>query len=141
MRLADYLKTYVDGYLFEDLESMRGHRLAPGRQAGALGYPMVMTVAAGIELLGTISFDSTTLIRDGAKYFRFFWTEWLYPSEAQSRALAEVVYQPARHGIAHYSLARPRITVTRLENATNFHLLLQKGKSDNRRCAHACRRL
>jgi hypothetical protein len=91
---------------------------------------MVMTVAAGIELLGTISFDSTTLSRDGVKHFRFFWTEWLYPSEAKRRQLADVVYQLARHGIAHYSLARPRITVTRLEEAMDFHLLIEKGTSD-----------
>src|SRR5687768_3966764 len=98
MKLDKFLNTYVDGYLLADLQAMGGCQLT-GRNAGALGYPMVITTFAGIELLGTISFDSETLIRGdgaGAQHFRFFWKNWLYPSEPERSRLADAVYQLTR---------------------------------------------
>jgi hypothetical protein len=130
MHLDDFLKTYVQGYLLADLRSMAQFRLRARQRMGALGYPLVMTTAAGIELLGTLSCSSPVLGNNGAQHFCFFWKEWLYNSDQERQRLGDTVYQLARHGIAHYFVARPRITVTRLQNAKNHHLRIDPKTAD-----------
>ena len=61
MTLDACLRTYVSGYLLVDLRSMETFKLSARRRAWALGYPMVMSVAAGIELLGSLMSPTPTL--------------------------------------------------------------------------------
>jgi hypothetical protein len=122
-----FLRTYVSGYLLADLRSMERFRLPGNRKTGALGYPMVMTVAAGIELLGSLISPSKA---DGIKCFGRFWREWLYPNEPDRQRLADAVYLLGRHGIAHAFVAKPRITVTRVRSPKGYHLKRQFGTAD-----------
>ena len=131
MKLDTFLRTYVSGYLLGDLRSMERFRLPRGRRTGALGYPMVMSVAAGIELLGSLSSPKPTSSHGvGIQQFGRFWREWMYPNDPDRRRLADTVYLLGRHGIAHAFVAKPRILVTRLASAKQHHLRLQHGTVD-----------
>jgi hypothetical protein len=55
--LAEFLETIVEGYIFGDLESMAAEEFNV-KEVGALGYPMVMAVLAGSELLGNLDSDA-----------------------------------------------------------------------------------
>jgi hypothetical protein len=123
MTLTDFLEKFLDGYLLEDLCSMEGYQLAADRKAGALGYPIVMTVCSGIEMLGTLSFDASRVSKDdGQQYFRYFWRTWMYPNDQSRQKLDDPMYRLVRHGIAHIFQAKPRIIVTRLSDPAAFHL-------------------
>lgn len=52
--LDELLAKNVDGYLLGDIESLVRVE-AQGKDAGACGYPLLMTVFGGIELLGALS--------------------------------------------------------------------------------------
>jgi hypothetical protein len=56
LTLGEFLERYVEGYLFADLQSMAAVKV-PAGQYGALGYPMMMTALAGVELLGALTSD------------------------------------------------------------------------------------
>lgn len=117
MEIRLFLEKHVEGYLFEDLASMAHVGLAPGKTAGAVGYPMVATALAGIELLGSLMDVGKFNSHAGWNAFKRFWTEYLYPSPPRD-ALAGPLYQLARHGLAHVFLAKPGITVVKHNDAT-----------------------
>ena len=49
MTLDEYPERFIEGYLFEDLRSMALIKLRPGKDFGAVGYPMVMTAVSRRE--------------------------------------------------------------------------------------------
>ena len=57
MKLDDSLEKQVRGCLLSDIRSLQVFRLPPRTHTGWLGYPLLMTVVAGIELLGTLGCD------------------------------------------------------------------------------------
>lgn len=127
MDLRDFLRTYVDGYLVSDLRTMLAVR--PAADHGALGYPIVASTFAGIELLGTLSFQSgaEVCLDNGRTYFRHFWQDWMYYGEADRSGLADVVYDLLRNGITHTFVGRPRIEVGRFSMTSNWHLKRKRG--------------
>lgn len=108
MKLEDFLDQFVEGYLFSDLRSMSQVSTPAGLPYGAVGYPMVSTTIAGIELLGALTSSSTFDKHRGSVYFRNFWGD-MYSDHR--RQLGTAVYQLLRHGVAHVFVAKPRITV------------------------------
>ena len=72
--LDGFLAQFVRGYLFKDIETlMTRAEPAPDESIGACGYPLLMTVFSGIELLGALSSFRRFNDRDGRKYFRAYW--------------------------------------------------------------------
>ena len=113
MDIEPFLERYVEGYLFEDLRTMAKIRLPEGKAAGAVGYPMVMTALAGVELLGTLTSASTFNHNQGRDRFREFWTEFLYHDAPEKSVVGDAVYTLIRNGLAHTFMAKPTIEVSK----------------------------
>jgi len=106
INLEEFLDQYVDGYLLEDLKSMASINTGG---VGSVGYPMLMTIVSGCELLGGLL---TGKKKEAA--FTAYWTDVLYPPRESRRAqMGEHIYIVARHGLAHLSLAKPGIGVSK----------------------------
>jgi hypothetical protein len=90
--LETFFQHNVEGYLFGDLREM---------QRVPIGYPLLMTTFAGIELLGALLSTSRFNTYDGSVYFTLYWKTHLYPGLNDTEAIGNVLYQLVRHGIAH----------------------------------------
>ena len=99
MDIKDFVHKFVDGYLFSDLETMKSAAPPTGND-GHLGYPMLMTCAAGIELFGILVSTSAFEPREPGRNFRRFWQEHLY-TVGPRREVADAVYRLVRNGVAH----------------------------------------
>ena len=123
MDLRDFLRTFVDGYLISDLRAMLAVRPTGDSRFGALGYPIVASTCAGIELLGTLSCEPKAAVdfNEGRRYFRWFWQNWMCTDEGR-RDLADPVYELLRNGIAHSFVGRPRVEVGRFGGSRDMHL-------------------
>ncbi|MHB1134257.1 MAG: hypothetical protein ACYC4L_17955 [Chloroflexota bacterium] len=115
--LRTFFTDYVDGYLFEDLRSMHEFTLPPERKTGGLGYTMLLTILAGMELLGYLLYNKTYTPRPdlGATHFEEYWTRYLSHEVDKygDREVAMIVRSSLRNGIAHVFLAKPGIEVKR----------------------------
>ena len=127
MDLDYFLSEYVKGYLFDDLASMAEISPQPGMTTGAVGYPMVMTTLAGIELLGWLTnTEAFTPHSKGSVGFRWYWNQFLTPIDSRYEGLAELIYQLVRNGIGHVYIAKPGIFITKGNAET--HLIVDKDK-------------
>jgi hypothetical protein len=114
MRLLDFLERDVDGYLFEDLNSMAAVRLPSDKCYGGVGYPMVMTALAGVELLGALtSGDEFKTWKHGDRRFCKFWRDYLYPNEPARQEVDQLVYSLVRNGLAHTYMTKGTIIVSK----------------------------
>jgi hypothetical protein len=112
MTIDHFLERFVEGYLFGDLRSMADIKLRDGEEYGAVGYPMVMTALAGVELFGALtSAEPYTRWKGHDRRFRAFWRDYLYPNLPPKTA--DVVYALVRNGLAHIHLAKPLVMVTK----------------------------
>jgi hypothetical protein len=78
MTIDQYLEQFIEGYLLEDLHSMAPIRLTPGKRYGAVGYPMLMTVLSGIDVLGALTSRATFQKDNGADRFSEYWKQYVY---------------------------------------------------------------
>jgi hypothetical protein len=113
MEIEWFLERYVEGYLFQDLRRMAEIELRDGEEYGAVGYPMVLTALAGVELLGALTSSVAFDPFAGKARFREFWSDYLYPDASDRRQLADAVYTLVRHGLAHSAMTKPTIWVTK----------------------------
>jgi len=121
MTLDQYVARFIDGYLFGDLHTMAAIRVQDDKQEfGAVGYPMVLTVLAGIELLGTLTSAAPFNRRQGEDRFCEFWRDHLYPAHPDRQALAVLIYQMVRNGLAHTYMTKPKFVVTRGHRGDHF---------------------
>jgi hypothetical protein len=90
--LEAFLEHNVEGYLFSDLRAMKPL---------GIGYPLLMTTFAGIELLGALTSSSRFGPRQGSAYFNSYWRTYLYPQVKDTEKIGNTLYQLVRHGIAH----------------------------------------
>jgi hypothetical protein len=102
--LEAFLQHNVEGYLFGDLREM---------QCVPVGYPLLMTAFAGIEMLGALLSTSRFSARNGPTYFGSYWKTHLYPSLKGTEGIGNVLYKLARHGIAHAFVVKGPIGVVR----------------------------
>lgn len=124
MRIEKFLQEHVEGYLFHDLKNMADIRLRPGEPHGAAGYPMVLTVLSGIELLGGLLSADPFSKKKGDKYFSDYWENYIakvIPAYAVS-GLASLVYNLVRHGLAHTFATKVGIIVRKFSPIKHFHL-------------------
>lgn len=119
-----FLKNFFERYLIKDLRSMA--RIRPKKRGGSVGYPMVLTTMSGIELLGGLLSTNQFNAFAGDRYFSNYWRNYLAPSSGNPKYninnIDVLVYQLARHGIAHSFVAKEGIVVTK-EDRTN-HLIM-----------------
>ena len=113
MNLDQYLEQFIEGYLFEDLRSMAPIKLPPGKRYGAVGYPMVMTVLSGIEVLGALTSKAQFSPGNGAARFGEFWRGYMYADSEGFQRLDSLVYNLIRHPLAHCFMTKPMIQVTK----------------------------
>lgn len=118
MTIDEFLNKFVEGYLFHDLESMERITLPPGQSDGAVGYPMVSTVMAGIELLGNLLMPTSNAFNPnlGNDYFLNYWNNYLAKQYPIYTNLGKLFRRLVRHGIAHTFVAKPGILVTKGNN-------------------------
>ena len=90
---------------------------ATGKQ-GEVGYPIVMTVFSGCELLGRLMVPGNTRAA-----FVAYWVEHLYPGT--DRAGAEALYRLVRSGTGPGFVAMPGIRVT--TSRSQDHLSMADG--------------
>lgn len=102
--LNDFLRKNVEGYLVEDIGRLRLVMPEPGKVMGACGYPLVMTVCSGVELLGALCSPKTLDFRKrdlpSINFYRY-WSTYLYPKDPALKRAGRGVYALARHGLAH----------------------------------------
>lgn len=102
---------------------MKAASLPPGKEAGAVGYPLLMSAFAGIELLGALLSLSQFNKDEGAQYFVSFWRDYLYPNDSCRAAAGETLYKLVRHGLAHVYVTKGDIWV--FKHAPAMHLVRQ----------------
>jgi hypothetical protein len=147
MTLDEFLDKYIDGYLLEDLRSLREKIPMPhDRPYGAVGYPIVLACLAGVESLGGLSSPKTYSFWDGEQYFKEAWARWLYPDRTDGDQLTAVVRKLIRNGIAHAYLTRTGVLIARDPADEAYHLslgregLLLHADVLARDVEHACKR-
>jgi len=122
MSVHNFLREFIEGSLFNDLETMQHAKpLDPTAQWGHLAYPIVMTCSAGIEVLGVLTSEEDPS-RSKAN-FCHYWRTYLYPDPGPKREAAEAVYVLARCGITHSFAAK----LPSVEKGTGRHLIHQNG--------------
>lgn len=110
MTLDEFIERFIEGYLFHDLREMAKIRVP---NYGGCGYPMVMTTLAGIELLGVLTSEKDYSEQHGDNRFREFWQRYLYPTSPRRQAMADLMYQLVRNGLAHTYMTKPGFVVTK----------------------------
>jgi hypothetical protein len=111
--IDDFLKRFVEGYLFHDLDNIATLKALEGHDDGAAGYPMIATIMAGIELLGGLVSQSSFSNTAGNGYFLDYWNKCLAVTNADYKNLGELFRKLIRHGLAHTFLAKHGILVTK----------------------------
>ncbi len=122
-KLGHLLHEYVDTYLMPDLATMADVQV-PQSGVGGIGFPLVQTVMAGIELLGRLE-----LGKGKDKGFRYYWREHLVSVAAAygTPGLDDLFYQLFRHGIAHTTFAKGGDVVI-VKHQPDLHLRAWDGK-------------
>lgn len=107
MRIDDFLRQYVDGYLFADLETLKAAGPPAPAADGHVGYPLFTACAAGIELLGFLVSDGRVAFKDRkpSENFVEYWKAYLYPDEPRAGA-GMAIFQLVRNGVAHMFTAK-----------------------------------
>jgi len=123
--LAKFLAKNIEGYLFNDLRSLIGTPPLAGQEDKGVGYPLVMTAFAGIELLGALLSKKTFDAHDGDIYFKNYWTKYLYLSLPDTENIGVSLYRLVRHGIAHSYVLKGQIGVLRRQ--PSLHLKRNDG--------------
>ncbi|MGI5841454.1 MAG: hypothetical protein ACOX6N_04525 [Patescibacteria group bacterium] len=112
MKVEEFLKKVVEGYLFHDLANMAVLGPLPDCDDGAVGYPMVMTTLSGIELMGGLI--SPKEFKDngmGDAYFLNYWNECLSGIDSKYNDLGYLFRNLVRHGLAHTYLTKHGIEI------------------------------
>lgn len=122
--VRDYIKNYIDDYLFHDVDSIIEH--VPNKHPGAAAYPILLSVLSGIELLGALLMPSEKdySYRQGNDYFIYYWDKYLANGQPVYKNYGEIARQLIRNGLAHLFTTKSKIGVVRSRNGT--HLTIDK---------------
>jgi hypothetical protein len=129
MDIKDFLTQVVDGYLVRDLESMSPILAKEGEVGGGVGYPMLMTIISGIELLGSL-LTAVEFDPEDRKYearFKHYWDNYLQAQNPNYSGFSNIIYSLVRHGLAHNFLAAVNVFVYKDPDYTD-HLKLSDGQ-------------
>lgn len=117
--VSSVLTNLVEGYLLGDLESMATE--VQSKEMGACGYPMVMAVLSGSELLGAMTSDAAQADRIEA-----YWKTYMAKVDPLYGYLGKIASQLARNGIAHTYLSHLGVLVVR--GHSRRHLTLSESE-------------
>ena len=109
--LDEILTVVIEGYLFGDLASIRSKTTL--ERLGSCGYPIVMSILTGCELLGALTTDDNSRIEH-------YWRRYMARINPKYDHLAKIAVTVCRHGIAHRFLTYAGVEVTR--DAPDGHL-------------------
>ncbi len=128
--VKDFLEKHIDGYLLCDVENMS--MLGPLRDGnGACGYPMLMALLAGIELLGALYSDIPYPKKHEPSTSRNFplgWDLLFAKSEEYSDAkIKNIFLRLLRHGLMHLYLSKPGVGILKAESEREHHLAEEGG--------------
>jgi hypothetical protein len=104
--LRQMVEYAIDGYLLCDLESMVTEITL--KEVGACGYPIVMAVLSGSELLGALTSRAVKTNR-----IETYWRTYMARVDSRYTYLGKIASQLARNGIAHSYLSHLGVHVTR----------------------------
>lgn len=129
MTVEDFFTQFVDGYILNDLKSMADITLPAGQTSGGVGYPMVSTTLAGMELLGELLMPNTDPFNpnDGSIYFLNFWDNYFAVQNPAYTGLGRLFRQLMRNGISHTFVAKPGIFV---EKGTNRQMSVDTARQE-----------
>lgn len=131
VEIEKFLKLFVEGYLFHDLRKMDEITLGHGEVYGKACYPMLASVAAGIELLGYLTSDEplATETTDPKRaehqandHFTYYWANYLSKVNKRYKPFVELFRELVRNGLAHMFLAKPGVFVDKGLNSPIPHL-------------------
>jgi hypothetical protein len=120
--LSDFLAQHVERYHLEDIAAMSRTQPAPVSGGGACGYPLIMTVCSGVELLGALSSPTPFNTRSGSTYFLQYWRAHVYQGDPGREEAGEGLYQLARHGLAHAFVMKGSIHVIKRDAGSHLRL-------------------
>jgi hypothetical protein len=129
MKIKSFLKNNVEGYLFKDLKTMKNVKLRKNQKTGYLGYPIVMSVVSGIELLGGLMQKNTfEMRRHSAEYFKNYFENYFEISCPKYSGLSDIFLSLIRNGLAHTFLTKTGILITK--GNPSGHLKVMKINND-----------
>ncbi len=114
MSIDSFLSQFIDGYLLSDLETMSHDNVAAGKEYGAVGYPMMTTILAGMELLGGLLLPSEKKFdpdHGGHDKFLHFWDYYFCTQFPAYKGLGGLFYSLIRNGVAHTFIAKHGIVI------------------------------
>jgi hypothetical protein len=115
MTVNDFVAEFIDGYIASDLDTMSKSARAEGLKHGDVGYPMVLTTLAGMELLGSLLLPKRTpfTTSNGKSRFLRFWDDYLAKDFPVYGGFGELFYTLLRSGLAHTYTAKHGVYVTK----------------------------
>ncbi len=125
MEIETFVKKWIEGHLFSDLERMSVAQVDETTQAGGCDYPMLMTICAAIELLGGLLQGSRfdTKAESAYRYFHDYWENYLADFNPIYKEYSAQIYPLLRQGLAHPFIADESIKV--IKEAGDLHFKLQ----------------
>ena len=115
MDLKNFSEQFIEGYLIEDLSSMSKCTLEDGKNYGAVGYPMIISTLAGMELLGGLltPLGKPFNTKGMRANFLNYWDNYFSVEFPQYKGLGDIFYSLIRNGIAHFFIASHGIVVNK----------------------------
>lgn len=123
MEINNFLEKFVEGYLFCDIENMLKNCNVNESGYGSCGYPVVMSILSGMELLGDLLSNKEIKPRNGMGNGNFisFWDNYFCQRNPGYKINngGSIVRILMRHGLVHRFLTLPGIMI--VKNSTELH--------------------
>lgn len=111
MNWQSFFVNNIEGYLLSDLREMNSISVEGN---GNCGYPMLMTILSGIELLGGLVADDERWDRNkGREYFYYYYRNYLMRQYPEYRAAEKEIYSLIRNKLAHTFLTAMKFEVAK----------------------------
>jgi len=129
MVTQEFLDKHIDGYLLHDLERMCEVRVFDNG-FGACGYPMLMSILSGIELIGALNWEKAItpeMVQRGhsKKFFDNGWKMTFSNTKYLEKDNLQIFRKLIRNGLAHQFLSKPYISIDK--GQPSLHLQTKNG--------------
>lgn len=124
MTINYFMEQFIEGYLLCDLKKMQEVELKDDETMGACGYPMLMSIMAGIELLGALTKNEKYNHLNGDTYFSNYWNTFLCEINHEYKPFGKFFRRMVRHGLMHSFLTKSDIEVSK--NSPSLHMKYTK---------------
>lgn len=122
--IQEFLERHVDGYLIHDLRRMSDIKEFENGH-GACGYPMLMAILSGIELIGILNspkkITEDLFHHNSESFFKEGWNKLFIDNTQYSREPTREIFRKLlRNGLAHMYLSKPNIGVTKSDSEAHL---------------------